>query len=306
MTWSLRARRSSQSSEVAIEDEQRSQTYAIIGFAGATGRTSTVKELGFQFSDQGNRACVMDADLVSPTLTRELRAFENVDLLDRLRTIHHATESNLLDIPMTSSGLSIVPGLRQAHRWLDVLPTAFAVTLDQVQELYTRVMIDVCAGVEPMSSSNERSVKNSSTHSPHRLRDPKQLAHLVIERADCVVLTTRPDDISLTRLIDGFSRRQHLFVDKQLHIAVTQVLNSREEKECRTTIQRLLGINAISFIPNDPELYRQAIRAGVSVGEFKPRSSVASAYFELAESIQSNKESTLATTRMTSVLRRAS
>lgn len=295
----------------AVEaSKTQAATVLVLGFTGASGRSTTVKELAYCYSVSGGVTWGIDADLVSPTLSHELLSHIDKDLVDYIRACSSADLVSPTIARFDKAEIGVVSGLRKSHRWIDVTTEGFAALIRQAEQRCDHVVIDVCTGIESVNLQPSRSadVKNIQLQSDTttRLRDARQLAHLALGYSDTILITTRPDDMSLSRLVDGVSRRQSLFADKRLHVVVTQVLNDREESEARRTIQRLLGCSSMTFIPHDPELARRAIREKVPICVLKPRSAVADAYRGLVEELQSNKESTLVTTRMTSVLRRAS
>lgn len=276
--------------------------FPVIGFMNGSGKTATVKELAFHLGSRSSQVCVIDADFMSPSLTLELVGRSSINLLDLTRQFQGQaqfsghTSTQYID----AEYCRLIPGLVSPRRWPDVSISAFQELSDSVSRDCSHVLYDLCTGLEPILMSR------STMEDVPRLRDPRQLAGWLIQSSGVAVVTTKPDDISLTRLVDGLTMRQKQLSEIQLHIVVTQVLNSREEKTCRKTLYKLLGIHDISFIQHDLELARESIVARRPASQIKPNSYLAQSYAELADKLVREKQNTLATTRMTSVLRRVS
>lgn len=289
--------------------KQISSVISAIGFSGASGRTSVVRELAWYLQRHHASPVLVDADLDHPSLVHELGVLSSKGLLEVLRQIERERLTGEVlgnQTISTPSGIALIPGLIAAHRWSDIPIGELTHLLSSLQATHSHVLLDLAAGFESAGAQRHVLTGNSHNDSSHiRLRDHRQLADIAIQNSQIAIVTSRADEISLARLVAGMRRHQAAFEKLSVRVVISHVISHKEEKECRKTVQKLLGFSQVHFIPHNVKLMRESGKRGIPCSDIDAGSDVAQAFAHLAEDLDVQKESTLATQRVTSVLRRA-
>jgi MinD-like ATPase involved in chromosome partitioning or flagellar assembly len=257
---------------------------AVAGFGGACGRTTTVKELGWQLSKMGNRTCMVDADTYGPSLDQELGYEPNQNgLLELCRSIERKS-SNLQThfdlLPMASENLSFVSGLPRISRWTDLRVSTLRELWQKSRETFDVVIADVGAVLE---------IDHSLMHETSLPR--RHAASLTaLESAQVSILCARADSIGITRLVRGYLEFHELFAKSEVHVVLWGVTNDSESKDVRAAVSRHTGIESIFETAYDFDVMRKALTRNTFVSCLDSKNQVAKEFESIAKMLQQNLE----------------
>lgn len=214
------------------------KTIAVIGFGGASGRTTCALELAKLLQTQGT-TCVVDADMYAPSLAQIVGDTDftgGILGLTRIAELHKLSELSLHETTVSmDSDLLFLRGIPSVHRWNDFRIHALR---EMWQYLSSMVMFSVvdCGPIYDVVD-----LQKEVTAKPNRGLP----AFTAINAADVVVVTSNATDIGMTRLIGGIQEIHELLADKDMIVVVHEVDSDNSEREIRLALARELGVPAI-------------------------------------------------------------
>lgn len=264
--------------------EPKGSLIAVAGFGGACGRTTAVKELGWQLSKMGTKVCMIDADTYGPSLDQELGFEPNQNgLLELCRSIErkNSTIQTHFDLlPQVSENLSLVAGLPRASRWTDLRVTTLRDVWQKSREAFDVVVTDVGAVLE---------VDHSLLHETTMPR--RHAASLTaLEAASVTLICARADSVGIARLVRGYLEFHELFADSEVHVLLWGVTSEAHSKDIRAAVSRHTGIESIFETAFDFEATRKSLQNNTVIGYLEPKHAIAKEFEAIAKLIYQRVE----------------
>jgi MinD-like ATPase involved in chromosome partitioning or flagellar assembly len=257
---------------------------AVAGFGGASGRTTTVKELSLQLSQLNMRTVMIDADTYGPSLDQELGLDVSTNgLLELCRVLEKKSAKGKLFADLVTqlrTGLSVVPGLPRVSRWTDLRISALRELWQESKENFDVVVTDVGAILE---------VDQSLMHETSLPR--RHAASLTaLESADVTIICARADSVGVARLVRGYLELHELFAKSSVYVLLWGIMNEAQARDIKNAVTRHTGIESVSCIDLDWDLSRKALQQTTFMSALNPRSEVSVQYQGLAKLIATDSK----------------
>lgn len=273
-----------QSQMVEPEADPKGLLIAVAGFGGACGRTTAVKELGWQLSKSGAKTCIVDADTYGPSLDQEL-GFEPSQngLLELCRSIERKNSSIQTHfdlLPAVTDNLSVVVGLPRISRWTDLRVGTLRELWRKSKEAFDVVVTDVGAVLE---------TDHSLIHETSLPR--RHAASLTaLESAQVTLICARADSVGIARLVRGYLEFHELFANSEVHVLLWGVATDSQSKDVRAAVSRHTGIESIFETAYDFEITRNALLQNTFVSKLDAKHSITKEFEAIANMIYQNLE----------------
>jgi MinD-like ATPase involved in chromosome partitioning or flagellar assembly len=273
-----------ESQVVAPEVDPKGLLIAVAGFGGASGRTTAVKELGWQLSKSGAKTCMIDADTYGPSLDQEL-GFEPSQngLLELCRSIERKNSSIQTHfdlLPAVTESLSLVAGLPRVSRWTDLRVSTLRELWRKSKEAFDVVVTDVGAVLE---------LDHSIVHETSLPR--RHAASLTaLESAQVTLICARADSVGIARLVRGYIEFHELFANSEVHVLLWGVVNESQSKDVRAAVSRHTGIESIFETAHDFQVMRDALQQNTFVSKLESKNAIAKEFEAIASLIYRNLE----------------
>jgi MinD-like ATPase involved in chromosome partitioning or flagellar assembly len=257
---------------------------AVAGFGGASGRTTAVKELGWQLSKSGAKTCMIDVDTYGPSLDQEL-GFEPSQngLLELCRSIERKNSSIQTHfdlLPAVTENLSLIAGLPRVSRWTDLRVSTLRELWRKSKEAFDVVVTDVGAVLE---------LDNSIVHETSLPR--RHAASLTaLESAQVTLICARADSVGIARLVRGYLEFHELFANSEVHVLLWGVVNESQSKDVRAAVSRHTGIESIFETAHDFQVMRDALQQNTFVSKLESKNAIAKEFEAIASLIYRNLE----------------
>lgn len=271
---------------------------AVAGFGGASGRTTTVKELSLQLKQLNMRTVMIDADTYGPSLDQELGLDSSTNgLLELCRVIEKKSDKakSFAELVMQlRTGLSVIPGLPRVSRWTDLRISVLRELWKEAKENFDVVVTDVGAILE---------VDHSLMHETSLPR--RHAASLTaLECADVTVICARADCVGISRLVRGYLEFHELFAKSSVYVLLWGVTNESQVRDVKNAVTRHTGIESVTCIAHDWELSRKALQHTTFMGELNPRGETSLAYQGLAKLIAAESKLSQTTGSVVAITKR--
>jgi Flp pilus assembly CpaE family ATPase len=271
-----------QTQVVEPEADPKGLLIAVAGFGGACGRTTAVKELGWQLSKSGAKTCIIDSDTYGPSLDQEL-GFEPTQngLLELCRSIERKNSSIQTQfdlLPAVSENLSLVAGLPRISRWTDLRVGTLRELWRKSKDVFDVVVTDIGAVLE-------------TDHSlMHETSLPRRHAASLtaLESAQVTLICARADSVGIARLVRGYLEFHELFANSEVHVLLWGVVTESESKDVRAAVSRHTGIESIFETAYDFEVTRNALQHGSFISKLDSKHSIAKEFEAIATVIHQN------------------
>jgi len=273
-----------ESQVVEPTSDPRGVLIAVAGFGGACGRTTAVKEIGWQLSKLGAKTCMVDADTYGPSLDQELGYEPNQNgLLEVCRSIERRNSSiqtNFDLLPAVSENLSLMSGLPRISRWTDLRVATLRELWRKSRDTFDVVITDVGAVLE---------IDHSLMHETSLPR--RHAASLTaLESAQISIICARADSIGIARLVRGYLEFHELFAKSEVHVVLWGVTSEAQSKDVRAAVSRHTGIESIFETDYDFELTRKALSQNTFVGRLDSKHEISKTFETISNLIIKNVE----------------
>ena len=269
---------------------------AVVGFGGATGRTSCLREVGWQSASKGIKTLLVDGDTYGASLHQELGLDATSSGLLELCRAHETrklnTESVAEFILPIADNLDFASGIFKSSRWTDLRVPALRGVWQQVRSSYQRVLVDL----GPVLEIDQSLIHESALPRRHAV------ALTALEHATKIILCARADEIGVSRLVRGFLEFSELFTDSQVNVVLWGT--NDKDKSYAQAVARHTGLTSITQIPYDRVLARKASSLGQAVCFLDPKSKIALGYAELNESLNRDDTGEKAQSRLARIVTR--
>jgi MinD-like ATPase involved in chromosome partitioning or flagellar assembly len=184
---------------------------------------------------------LVDADTYGGSLGQMLGVLDDVSgLVAACRAANNGRTSDVAaQVLAIDPGLRLLTGLPRADMWPQVRTAAFDAVLGSLRADCDLVVADCGFSLEPGPSA--AAARNQTTLQ-------------TLEQAEAVVAVGRPDPVGLARLVRGIHDLAELFPGR-VPIVVVNLMRPTlgwAEREVRTTVHRLTGIEPLVHVPHDP------------------------------------------------------
>jgi MinD-like ATPase involved in chromosome partitioning or flagellar assembly len=269
---------------VEPEVDPKGLLIAVAGFGGACGRTTAVKELGWQLSKSGANTCMIDADTYGPSLDQEL-GFEPSQngLLELCRSIERKSSSIQTHfdlLPAITENLSLIAGLPRVSRWTDLRVSTLRELWRKSKEAFDVVVTDVGAVLE---------LDHSIVHETSLPRR-HATSLTALESAQVTLICARADSVGIARLVRGYLEFHELFANSEVHVLLWGVVNESQSKDVRAAVSRHTGIESIFETAHDLQVMRDALQQNTFVGKLEPKNAITKEFEAIASLIYRNLE----------------
>lgn len=270
--------------EVEPVSDPKGLLIAVAGFGGACGRTTAVKEIGWQLSRLGSKTCLVDSDTYGPSLDQELGFEPNQNgLLELCRSIERknaSVETHFDLLPEVSENLSFVAGLPRISRWTDLRVSTLRELWRKSRETFDVVIADVGAVLE---------LDHSLIHETSL---PRRHAASVtaLEAAAVTFICARADSVGITRLVRGYLEFHELFANSEVHVLLWGVVNDAQSKDVRAAVSRHTGIESIFETSYDFEIARKALQHGSFMSKLDSKHAIFKEFETIATMIHKKLE----------------
>ena len=259
---------SGQQQAIEPESDPKGLLISVAGFGGGCGRTTVVKELGWQLSKLGARTCMVDADTYGPSLDQELGYEPNQNgLLEICRAIERKSASLQTHfdlLPVVSENLSFVAGLPRVSRWTDLRVASLRELWQKSRDAFDVVVADVGAVLE---------VDQSLIHEASLPR--RHAASLTaLESTQVSIICARADKVGTARLVRGYMEFHELFAGSEVHVVLSGVTSEAHSKDVRAAVSRHTGIESIFETAHDFTLAQKALQQNTFIGNLDAKHAI--------------------------------
>ncbi|CAB4336193.1 unannotated protein [freshwater metagenome] len=257
---------------------------AIAGFGGSCGRSFTVKELSWQFSQLGGKSVMVDGDTYGPTLDQELGYDLGFNgLLDMCRTLEKKTvlaHSDFEIIPEVAPRLWLIPGLPRTSRWTDLRIPALRELWLRAKQNYDFVISDI----GPILEAEHGLTHETSLPRRHAT------SLTALESARVTVICARADAVGLARLVRGYLEFHELFSKSDVYVMLWGVTSESHARDVSNAVTRHTGIESVTTVPLDWDASRKALDSTSFIGKQNPKHEITKQFEKLAKIIADQHE----------------
>jgi MinD-like ATPase involved in chromosome partitioning or flagellar assembly len=257
---------------------------AVAGFGGSCGRTTAVKEIGWQLSKSGARTCIVDADTYGPSLDQELGYEPNQNgLLEICRTIEKNSspiQTHFDLLPTISENFSFVAGLPKISRWTDLRVPTLREFWRKSRDSFDVVIADVGAVLE---------VDHSLMHETSLPR--RHAASLTaLESAQVSIICARADKVGIARLVRGYLEFHELFARSEVHVVLWGITSDSQRKDVRAAVSRHTGIESIFETTFDHDGMRKAVSQSTFISKLDSKNEISKEFEAISKKLHQNLE----------------
>ena len=256
---------------------RRGRLTAVWGPKGAPGRSRIAIELAFAVQSHDVGCLLVDADPYGGDLVQLLGMAEEIPSLvwaaraaAKGELDHASIERNLRAYPL---GPVVLPGLPRADLWADVSEFGFKETMDVCRSLFDHTVCDVgfCLETSPPRGVTEQGGRN-------------RMARAAIQEADHVVAVCKADPPGIKHFMWGFEELSRAVEADRIIVVVNRVVPG-EERQISELFARHLNRTPCAYIPDRPDLVKEALRATRPVRGLRSEGTYRSAMDTVAVSI---------------------
>lgn len=274
--------------EVPAAPETTGRAVAVLGPAGAPGRTTVALGLAAELAARGRGPLLVDADPWGGSVAQRLAVLDEVSGLLAAARVVARREDPCTDpsVVRRVGGFRVVTGLPRADRWHEV--TGDVVTA-LVEGAASDVVLDAGFSLEddPLTDFGGRPARNALTHA-------------AVDAADTLVVVGTPDPVGLARL----ARSLDDLAERTSGRSVQVVLNrwrSRlgiDAREARSLLEGFADIAALHVLPDDGLAADRSLVTGRTLHEAGP-SPLSRAFVPLVDELWPETRGDLAAPRPT-------
>ena len=220
---------------------QRGLVTAILAVSGGAGATEVALALAAALHQRGERAVLVDADDVAPSLAQRLA----LPLVPNLRNAVDALERGvgslqeaLAALPERDGGFDLLCGLANLRDWPGLRPESVTEVVGELARTHGQVLVNAGSRTEDVAA-------------------PGGLARYGITRAmvlvaDQLVLVAGGNPIGVARTLDWLADHADLARSKPLHIALNQAPSAMFKRgELEREVLHSFLPSSLSLLPSD-------------------------------------------------------
>lgn len=260
------------------------------GFAGGTGKTRSAMEIAYALAAKEKQTLLVDGDTYGPCLSQLLNQLPTQQgLLDVCRKIERKTAQGdflVQDAIEYSQFLHFLPGLVKPSRWVDLRSAVLHELWQFATAQFDYVIVDAgpVLEIDPMSAID--------TGLPKR----NLVSASALSAASKVVLVTRIDEISITRLIKGTIENANSFTNKTVSVLLASGSIKKSGKDAVNAIQVHTDVANVQVIADHQEVMEKAQRQNTFASALNK--DVANQYAQIATSIIESVTNSITSSRL--------
>jgi MinD-like ATPase involved in chromosome partitioning or flagellar assembly len=256
----------------ASDHHSTARTVAVWGSSGAPGRSTVAASLAASFARSDHKTVLIDADTYGGSIAQMLAMLDEVSgLMAACRAANQGradeVADHLLDV---EPRLRLLSGIPRADMWPQVRPGALELVLQRLRSDADVIVADCGFSLEPGEGSGGMG----------------QVTRHLLSVADVVLVVGRADPVGLSRLVRAVHDLADVVeVEPVLVVNLMRPSLGWAEREVASTLTRLTGIEAVTFIPADVAAVDLAVMRGQLPRIVAPSSALVSAVDDLAASL---------------------
>ncbi|WP_270886509.1 AAA family ATPase [Pedococcus sp. 5OH_020] len=253
---------------------------AVWGPTGAPGRSTVALNLAAELAHSAPTILV-DCDTYGSSTAQALAL---LDEAPGMAAAARAADHGKLDLmalarvaPEVGPDLRVLSGVPRPERWTELRAPSVSHVLAMARRLCRFVVVDCGFSLEDDEELSYDTVaprRNAATLSS-------------LEAADDLVVVGSADPVGLQRLVRGVQDLAEVTSPASRRVVVNRVrasaVGSHPERRIGEALGRFAGLEAVTYLPWDPETLDGAMLAGRSLSEFAPHSDLRRAIAGLAE-----------------------
>lgn len=249
------------------------------GFGGGTGKTRLAMELAYSLANEQKKILLVDADTYGPSILQLLNfPPTTIGLLDLCRKIERKTNSeNFIyqDTQFVSENLNLLPGLTKTSRWVDLRSSALTQLWQFARSEFDYVLVDggPVLEIDPFIALD--------TGLPRR----NLVTTTALAAATKIVLTSRCDSSSITRLIKGCIENSTQFANRALSAFILKNNSKESTRDIKAAITAHTEINTVGVVVSNPELVHRVIRENTFISAIEPKSELTKTYAAFGQNL---------------------
>jgi MinD-like ATPase involved in chromosome partitioning or flagellar assembly len=220
----------------------RGRLLVVTGASGGVGATEVAIGLTAILADRGDKAVLVDADDVGPSVAQRLGMVVHPNLrtaIDVVRNNSGSPAEVLIDAP--SGDFEVLGGLANRRDWFELRPGDVAETVLRLARIRDHIIVNVASRLEDLPAMG----------GPARYGVTRSLLAL----ADTVILVANPTPIGVARVLDWIAEAKPLVEATPLFVAFNAFRGGAfRAAEIEAELRRVYQPGAIVFIPHDKSL----------------------------------------------------
>ena len=221
---------------------QRGRLVVVAGASGGVGATEIAIGLTAHVAERGDRAVLVDADDVGPSVAQRLGLVVHPNLRTAIDVVHNggADLSGVL-IPVPLGGFEVLGGLANRRDWFELRPGDVSETVLELARMRDQVIVNVSSRLEDLPAMG----------GPARYGVSRSMLAL----ADVVVLVAGPTPIGVARVLDWIAEAKPLIEATPLFVAFNAFNGGAfKAAEIEAELRQVYQPGAIVFVPHDKGL----------------------------------------------------
>ena len=238
---------------------------AVGGTSGA-GATELAIALTAAFAQRGDRAVLVDADEVVPSIAQRLGLPIDPNLRSPIESVEYGMGEVEAAIVPVQRELDVVAGLPNVGAWSQVRPSEVLDVLEAVGRTCRRVVANVASRIEDVGRGG---------------RNRYGISRAVVSEASELIGVAPATPVGVTRLLRWVTDVRGLNSGAPVHLVVNRAPRDAIRKaELDEEIRRTFEPESLGFLPHDPR-----VEAAAWSGTLVPRGPYAKAVLEVAATI---------------------
>ncbi|HEX6678317.1 MAG TPA: hypothetical protein VF486_25280 [Actinomycetes bacterium] len=249
-------------------DPNRGWVTAVLAVSGGCGATEISLELARALERRGERAVLVDADEVAPSLSQRT----GLPLVPNIRNAVDAVEQRVGNLqealtPLPGDEPEVLCGLSNPGDWVHVRPGQVADVIGELSQHCRQVVVNAGPRAEDVTATNGLARYG--------------ITRLMLTVADQVVLVAAPNPVGVARLLDWVVRFKAVDRSKPVHVALNRSPpGSFYRRELEREVYRSFIPTSLHVLPFDKRVEEAAWN-----GRLVPGGPFAKAVSHLAEQL---------------------
>jgi MinD-like ATPase involved in chromosome partitioning or flagellar assembly len=248
------------------EGRPRGWSLAAVGGTPGAGATELAIALTAAFAQRGERAVLVDADEVVPSIAQRLGLPIEPNLRSAIESVEYGMGEVEAAIVPVARELDVVAGLPNVGAWSQVRPSEVLDVLEAVGRTSRRVVANVASRLEDVGRGG---------------RNRYGISRAVVSEASALIGVAPATPVGVTRLLRWVTDVRGLSSGAAVHLVVNRAPRDAFRKaELDEEIRRTFEPESLAFLPHDPR-----VEAAAWSGTLVPSGPYARAVLEVAATI---------------------
>jgi MinD-like ATPase involved in chromosome partitioning or flagellar assembly len=224
----------------ASDDHARRPHLVAIGGTSGAGATELAIGLTATLGWHGERAVLLDADDVVPSIAQRLGLPIEPNLRSAIESVEYGIGDVDAMVVRAGRGLDVLCGLPNAGAWSQVRPTEVLDVIEEVAHYRGHVVANVASRLEDVGRGG---------------RGRYGISRAVVSEASVVIGVAPAMPVGVTRLLNWVTDVRALNSSAPVHLVVNRApRNAFRKAELDQEIRRTFEPESLSFLPHDPRV----------------------------------------------------